>query len=281
MVERTVLRENHATVLTAKLFNLREVVVTAVVPDPIVEGLKARVLGGPTVLIEYGGVRLLTDPTFDPAGEYPGAVPLTKTAGSPVSADQVGQVDAVLLSHDEHADNLDTAGRAFVKQAPLTLTTPSGAERLGGHARGLEPWQTVELPRPDGGTLSVTGAPALHGPEGSQPVVGDVTGFILSGEGLPTVYVSGDNASVELVREIAGRYSIDTAILFAGAVRPPMFNGEPLTLDADRAVEAAKLLNAPRVLIAHVDSWAHFSEDLGHTVAAFDDAGLGDRLVRR
>jgi len=29
-------------------------------------------IGGPTVLIEYNGVRLLTDPTFDPPGQYQG-----------------------------------------------------------------------------------------------------------------------------------------------------------------------------------------------------------------
>ncbi len=42
-----------------------------------------RVLSGPTTVIEIGGLRLLTDPTFDAPGDYglggPGPV-LTKTA---------------------------------------------------------------------------------------------------------------------------------------------------------------------------------------------------------
>jgi len=29
-------------------------------------------IGGPTVLIELDGLRMLTDPTFDPPGHYPG-----------------------------------------------------------------------------------------------------------------------------------------------------------------------------------------------------------------
>jgi L-ascorbate metabolism protein UlaG (beta-lactamase superfamily) len=34
--------------------------------------LKFTYFGGPTALLELGGLRLLTDPTFDPAGEeYP------------------------------------------------------------------------------------------------------------------------------------------------------------------------------------------------------------------
>lgn len=248
---------------------------------PPVADVPARVLSGPTVLVEYGGLRLLTDPTFDPAGDYSGALPLRRTVDSPVAASDVGSVDAVLLSHDEHADNLDNAGRAFLDQVPLTLTTVSGAKRLGGQARGLDPWESVDLTAPGGETVTITAVPALHGPPGAAAIVGDVIGFMLTGASLPTVYVSGDNASLELVREIADRFAVHTAILFAGAVRPARLGGELLTLDAERAVEAARILDAPRVLLAHVDSWAHFTEDLAQTAAAFDAAGLGERLVRR
>jgi L-ascorbate metabolism protein UlaG (beta-lactamase superfamily) len=32
--------------------------------------LTATLIGGPTVLLELGGFRFLTDPTFDPPGSY-------------------------------------------------------------------------------------------------------------------------------------------------------------------------------------------------------------------
>lgn len=65
-----------------------------------------------------GQFRLLTDPAFDPPGtcSVPGRV-LTKTAPSPISAGDVGRIDAVLLSHDQHVDNLDRAGRSFLDRA--------------------------------------------------------------------------------------------------------------------------------------------------------------------
>ena len=70
-------------------------------------------MGGPTALIEFGGVRLLTDPTFDPAGgEYTtGLVTLRKLAGPALERGAVGRFDYILLSHDHHWDNLDHAGR--------------------------------------------------------------------------------------------------------------------------------------------------------------------------
>ncbi|WP_245580281.1 MBL fold metallo-hydrolase [Arthrobacter castelli] len=239
-----------------------------------------RVFGGPTALVEYGGLRFLTDPTFDGPGDYPlGDLTLTKTAASSIAPADLGPVDAVLLSHDEHADNLDTSGRAFLSRVPLTLTTPSGAGRLGGAARPLAPWDSVELDRPGGGNVTVTGMPALHGPEGSEPTVGEVIGFLLTADDLPTVYVSGDNASVDLVREIADHLGpVDTAVIFAGGVRTPMFDGALLTVDGTRAAEVAQILDARRVVPAHVDSWTHFTEGRDELVAAFEAAGISDRL---
>ncbi|MFJ1751801.1 MBL fold metallo-hydrolase [Kitasatospora sp. NPDC088134] len=240
-----------------------------------------QVFGGPTALIEYGGLRLLTDPTFDAPGDYPrgGGRFLTKTLPGTVDPAALGPVDAVLLSHDEHPDNLDRSGRALLADVPLTLTTRGGAERLGGTARGLAPWQSVELDRPGGGAVTVTAVPAQHGPDGSEPVVGEVIGFVLTGEGLPVVYVSGDNASLAVVERIAERFGpVDTAVLFAGAARTGIFDNALLTLDSARAAEAAALLGARRVVPVHFDSWAHFTEGREPLLAAFTAAGLADRL---
>lgn len=250
------------------------------------EQIKVRTFGGPTALIEYGGLRFLTDPTFDGPGDYPSAGPtLTKTAPSAATPADLGSLDVVLLSHDEHADNLDTSGRALLAEVPLTLTTPGGAQRLRGKAKGLADWEPVVLERPGGGTVTVTGVPAVHGPgprEKVEPFTGQVVGFVLTGQDLPTVYVSGDNASLDAVREIAERFApLDTAVLFAGAPRfPVLFDGAPLVLDSAQAAEAARILGARRVVPVHHDSWAHFTEGRDELEGAFTAAGLADRLDR-
>jgi L-ascorbate metabolism protein UlaG (beta-lactamase superfamily) len=240
-----------------------------------------RVFGGPTAAFELGGLRFVIDPTFDDPGDYPapGGIMLTKTAPPAASVDELGPVDVVLLSHDQHADNLDDSGRELVTRVPLTLSTPSAAERLGGVVRGLAPWASTELPSPAGGVLTVTAVPALHGPEGSEPMVGEVTGFVLTGTDLPTVYVSGDNASLDRVRQIADRFGpVDTAILFAGAVRADFLDDALLTLDSAQAAEAALILGARQIVPVHYNSWAHFTEGRERLSDAFDKAGLTDRV---
>jgi L-ascorbate metabolism protein UlaG (beta-lactamase superfamily) len=240
------------------------------------------VLGGPTTVIDIGGLRLVCDPTFDDAGDHGY---LTKTSGPAAAETDVGDIDAVLVSHDLHPDNLDTRGRAFALSAPLVLTGPAAAERLGSPARALTTWQTAHITRPDGGALEVCAVPAQHGPDDGERdrdghVNCEVTGFVLSGDGLPTVYVSGDNASVGIVAEIARRMPrIDAAVVFMGAARvPSKMRGRPLTLSAQRASAAVSVLGAPLVVPAHCDGWAHFSEERTDIQQAFDDAGLAGCL---
>ncbi|WP_017540645.1 MBL fold metallo-hydrolase [Nocardiopsis halophila] len=243
--------------------------------------LPVRVIGGPTALITYGGLRLLTDPTFDPPGDHPAGegIVLGKTAPPAATPAEIGPLDAVLLSHDEHPDNLDTSGRALLPEVPLTLTTVGGAERLGGTARGLAPWESTGLPLPGGGSATVTAVPALHGPDGAEEVLGEVIGFVLTGEGLPTVYVSGDNASLDLVRQVAGRFGpVDAAVLFAGAARAPFFDST-ITLDSAQAAEAARILGARQVVPVHYEGWTHFTEGREELEKAFAAAGLSGRLA--
>jgi L-ascorbate metabolism protein UlaG (beta-lactamase superfamily) len=239
------------------------------------EKVKIHAVGGPTALIELGGLRILTDPTFDPPGEYPGPeVTLRKTAGPSISADEIGDVDLVLLSHDHHDDNLDRSGRAFLSRAERVITTVEGAERLREGAIGLEPWSSTTV-----GPLEVTAVPAHHGPDESYQLLGPVIGFVLKGNGLPTVYVSGDNASVDVVRSIVERLGqVDVAVLFAGGARVDRI-ADYITLSSERAVEATEILGARAVIPVHHDGWAHFTQDLASLRAAFEQAGLAERLA--
>ncbi len=229
-------------------------------------------IGGPTALLEYAGLRVVTDPTFDPPQEYaePGETSLVKTRGPALTRADVWPVDLVLLSHHLHKDNLDYEGLELIAQGPLTLSTREAADDLwGGSVVGFDDWESHEV-----GDVTITVVPALHGPPGSDRIVGNVIGFVLEAPGCPTVYVSGDNASVALVEQIANRFpEIDIAVLFAGAARVPEIDAT-LTMTATDAARAASILN-PRVIVGlHTDDWEHFSEGRAELEHALRDSGL-------
>lgn len=240
---------------------------------------RIELIGGPTVLIEISGLRLLTDPTFSaPGPQGSGAATLTKLTGPARSPEGLGRIDAVLLSHDQHADNLDDAGRAVLAPADRVITTQAAAERLGDNAVGLSPWTRMVLPRPDGSELLVTAVPAVHGPEGMGASSGPVIGFVLRGDGIPTVYISGDNASLRLVEEVAHHLGpVDIAILFAGGARAARLDAF-LTFTSSQLPQAARILGAPHIVPAHSEGWAHLTDDQPSIAAAFAAAGMSDVL---
>ena len=244
--------------------------------------LRLTYIGGSSILIEAGGLRLLTDPTFDPAGaEFrAGAYVLTKTQGPAIGAESIGHLDAVLLSHDHHFDNLDASGRRVLESADRVLTTEIAAERLAGKALGLPIWQSVELPLPGApGALLVTATPARHGPAHMDR--GPVIGFALSFSDEPrrAVYVSGDTVWYEGVAEVARWFDVELAILFMGAARVEAVGPWNLTFTAEEAVDAARAMARAAIVPLHYEGWKHFSESRAEIAGAFDKAGLGSRLV--
>jgi L-ascorbate metabolism protein UlaG (beta-lactamase superfamily) len=235
-------------------------------------------VGEPTLLIEIAGVRLLTDPTFDPPGLYQsGPVTLEKRTGPALAADELGPVDAVLLSHDQHADNLDHAGRALLDAVPATLTTRAAAGRLRGTARGLAPWETVEVVGAGNARLHVTAAPARHGPVGIEPIAGDVIGFLVGVEAPgDAIYVTGDTVWYEGVAEVARRFRPRLVILFAGAAQTR--GSFHLTMDSNAAIEAAHAFPDAQIIAVHTEGWTHFTEGRDALARAFAALGLGERL---
>jgi hypothetical protein len=155
-----------------------------------------------------GGIPLAHRPYFRCSGEYNlPHVTLKKTSGPALTAEQIGPVHAVLLSHDQHADNFDHAGKAYAMQAPRLFTTVAGARRLGGRAEGLAPSQIKELMKSDGTTLRITATPARHGPAGIEPLSGDVIGFMLTFvDGTPPIYITGDTVWFDGVADVARHF---------------------------------------------------------------------------
>ena len=238
-------------------------------------------IGGPTALIELGGLRFLTDPTFDDPGDYQlPQVTLTKTAKPALQAAEIGKIDVVLLSHDQHADNLDLAGRALLPSASRVLTTKAGAARLGGNAEGLAPWETAELKAPNGETITVTATPARHGPAGIEQLVGDVIGFVLSSKtnAFKPLYVTGDTVWFDGVAEVQRQFKPGLVLLFAGAAQTRgKFN---LTMNANDAIEVACAFAGTPIVPMHTDSWAHFTESADDLESAFKALGHAGRLQR-
>ena len=239
-------------------------------------------IGGPTVLIEIGQLRILTDPTFELAGYSYSAGPqvVSKTTSPALLSTAIRPVDTILLSHEQHGDNLDPAGRAYLAQGKQVLTTSASAQTLGGNVRGVSTWETVPLRDGNGLEVRVTATPARHGSEEIQEATGQVNGWMLEWEEQRrgTLYISGDTVFYEGLEEIARRYQVRVALLHFGAARVQRFGQAHLTLTGVEGAQFAQILGAATIVPIHYEGWTHLTEGHDEIEQAFMAAGLEKRL---
>lgn len=256
-------------------------------PDKLAMPLRLTYLGGPTYLIEIGQFRIVTDPGFDPQGtersEGPGHI-LTKVMAPPIPVDKIGSIDAVLLSHAQHLDNLDNEGRRLLAKVGTTITTPASAAMNlpGKNVQGLATWQSTELTNVAGEKLKITATPAVHTSNPAlREAVGEVTGFMLEWEGQQTgaFYISGDTVWIEEILDIAKRFKVPAGILHLGAANVPAVGENYLTMSSADGARAAKALGMKSVYPAHYEGWRHFTQGSWSISREFDKAGLTEALV--
>jgi L-ascorbate metabolism protein UlaG (beta-lactamase superfamily) len=231
-------------------------------------------VGTATVIIEFGGIRFITDPVLDaaPSTYYLGPIELNATVSPALTRDELPQIDAVLLTHDEHVDHLDASGREFASTR-TTFTTVSGAGRLGGLARGLAPWESVDF-TVDGHTVRITATPADHGAAGA-----DVVGFVLESDAEPkALYISGDTLLTPELAEIGRRFPIGVAVLHLGAAQLAELGEVTISMSGNDAAQLANELDAELVVPVHFEGWGHYKEATDDITQAFVAANADQRL---
>ncbi len=163
-------------------------------------GVDLRFIGHSTVLLELGGIRILTDPFLRSS-----LGPLERHGPVP-TVESLGRIDFVLISHD-HPDHFDPASlRSIPGRPPGVVARGLGSAvglALGGDVMELADGERVVL-----GGLTIRAVPARHwttpGGRRVRPI-----GFVV--EAGATVYFAGDTGRFEEMRLLAD--GIDVALL--------------------------------------------------------------------
>ena len=235
------------------------------------------------VLLEIGSVRILTDPVFDEGERYYSfrhfGIGATRRKGPALKPEAIPELDAMLLSHTHHPDNLDEGGRSLFPKARRLITNSDEEEFVNEKAIRLSRWQSTTIQGQHGEIITVTATPALHGPRfmaESKRVCGFVLGWL--GQENGALYISGDTVYFNDLRELPERFKIGTALVHLGAVRfwVPFAR---FTFDSAGAVKMAQLLGVETLIPIHYeqDVWSHFKEDVASYQRAFQNAGLGKK----
>lgn len=244
--------------------------------------LNVTFIGTATAILEINGINFITDPFFSPAGSAwdVGPVVLKNTTMPAMSLADLPVIDVVLLSHEDHPDNLDGLGRQLL-DGRRVFTTCDGAGKLRPRpaVRGLAPWETVSF-NVGAVQFQVTATPCQHLPGG------ECIGFILSSpefgqtDGKPNgIYFSGDTVYVKELTEIKEKFNIQAALINLGAASVDIGNSQlQITMDSTQATQLIRDINTPVAIPMHCDGWGHFSENSVQASKVFDAQDIKGKI---
>jgi L-ascorbate metabolism protein UlaG (beta-lactamase superfamily) len=219
-----------------------------------------RHLGVATVLLDIAGLTIITDPCLDEADgwKHHGWGAFSRKTRGPDAVPDPFALDAALLSHGHHWDNLDESGRALLADVEPILTTSYSARTLDGGVE-LTPGDTHVLQGTEG-PVTVTAVSAQHGVFPLSLIAGPVIGFVVEGPDGERVYITGDTIYTESIREALRPHEpIDLFLPHLGQATFPYLSG-PLryTMHQDDVKQFLDALRPRFTLPIHNTGWSHF-----------------------
>ena len=192
-------------------------------------GITMAWLGHATVLINFFGVRVLTDPALFPRIgvdlRLATVGPLRLTACA-LPATQLPEIDLVLLSH-AHFDHLDTASLAALPGRPIVVTAPKTADLVP--RRRVEAvyemrWNQSTRLKTRRGDVEVWAIEVKHwGARLNHDVYRGYNGYVIRREGRALLF-GGDTAQTRAFADHRRHGPFDAALMPIGAYDPFIYN---------------------------------------------------------
>jgi L-ascorbate metabolism protein UlaG (beta-lactamase superfamily) len=182
-------------------------------------------LGHATVLVNFYGVRILTDPTlFHRIGIDlgPGTLGPLRLVRCALSPDELPDIDLVLVSH-AHFDHLDTPSLGAIRGRPAVVMAAGTSDLMPGNVassvRELRWNDTAMIATPRGDVL-VRAIEVKHwGARIRRDTWRGYTGFIVEREGVKLL-IGGDTANTGLFSEHRRFGPFAAAVMPVGAYDP-------------------------------------------------------------
>ncbi|KAH9927436.1 Metallo-hydrolase/oxidoreductase [Epithele typhae] len=258
-------------------------------------------VGTATTLIEWRGLRLMTDPNFLNAADTVHLIPGVKSkrlTNPSLPLNQVPPVHFILLSH-YHEDHFDKLVEDRLRRH-IPIITNSHAERHLTTSQykhdpytavtALATWQTANITAGEA-ALDITAMPAKHVRPGVREIINNVlhvlpptNGWMLELKGDPPyrIYITGGTIMYEDLHDIPDKYPhIDLMLLYLGgtSLPDPKLPLLTTTMDANRGIALMNMVKPDVTIPIHYDDYDAFRsplEDFQHKVM---HAGLEDRVV--
>ncbi len=240
--------------------------------------MRIRLLRHATLMIQAAQTRLLIDPMFDPPGSQPPVPETLNPRPNPLvplpiePLDAVRGISATLVSH-LHGDHFDRGALGVVPRDRPVFCQPRDhmmLVRAGLTATVLDEPTAI-------GEVTVTRTTGIHGTGAIGKEMGDVSGFVISAPGEPTLYVAGDTVWCDEVAAAIATHQPAIVVINAGAAR--FIHGDPITMDVPDVLAVCEAAPEALVIAVHMEAMNHCGLTRNALRAAVAAAGVSDRVA--
>lgn len=255
------------------------------VPDPNAwadNAITLAWLGHATVLINFYGVRVLTDPALFPrvgVDAWLTTIGPRRLRSCALAPSQLPDIDVVLVSH-AHFDHLDTPSLAALPGRPEIVTAPGTSDLLPrrrfASIRELHWGDSVRI-QTARGDLDVRAIEVKHwGARLRRDTYRGYNGYILKREGRALLF-GGDTARSPLFRSYRRYGPLEAAIMPVGAYDPYIWNH----CTPEQAVQMADAAGARLFVPVHHKTFQLSREPVNEPIERTEAAlsGEADRLA--
>jgi len=216
--------------------------------------LKIQLVRNATMKITYAAHTFLTDPMLSPKGAIDSfaGVERNPTVELSMSTEEIlAGVESVLVTH-VHPDHFDMAAANAIKKEMPLFCQPSDEANI--KKAGFTSVVSVENAYQwNGITIARTGG--KHGYGVALTYMGEVSGFVLSAKGMPTVYWVGDSVWCDEVKNVIKQYQPDIIITHSGGAKNPKLGY--IVMDDLQTIEVLKAASKAKVVAIHTESLDH------------------------
>ncbi|WP_298542036.1 MBL fold metallo-hydrolase [uncultured Aquimarina sp.] len=222
-----------------------------------------RLLRNATLVINFGGKKLLIDPMFAEKGAFPafdgaGNDFRNPMVDLPISEREikniVDETDAVFVTHT-HLDHWDPKAQQLIPKDKLIFVQPSDEELI--RSQGFTNVKVIQKETIwEEITLSRTGGQHGFGKVGE--LMGEVSGFVFATSN-KKIYVAGDTRWAKEVKSTISQYNPDIIVLNAGGAQFIEGNkkGDPITMTPEDIIEVHKNATNAEILTVHMNTLNH------------------------
>src|SRR5690606_14060626 len=209
-----------------------------------------------TLLIEYGGKKILVDPMLSKKGaiESWAEIQTNPTVDLTLPVNEiVKDVDLVLVTH-VHDDHFDKAASKILDKSIELINQP--ADKAFFEKEGFSN-ATVLDDNTLWNDISITRIEAQHGTGEVLKMMGKTSGFVLKAKNQPTVYIVGDAIWTDDIKKNIKKFDPDYIVVNSGGALIQGHENTPIIMDEAQTMALIGQSGKAKVIAVHMDALDH------------------------